>query len=920
MIQSDNETKSLKLGVMLKLSKYEGRPLCSPFECLRVTPYFLLLFFLLMYSGQSSAQPGTGTPTRNDHLFPSATVAKPFIDYDARGFLINGKRTFIASAGMEYARLPRALWHDRLLRLKRAGFNVIEMYTFWNFHEPKEGRFNFAGDHDLNAFLQLIKSMGMYAIVRVGPYYCGEWDMGGYPIWLRFKPGLRVREDNPQFLSAVNKYFDKLMPIVSKNQINHGGAVIMVQLENEHRAGWGTVLPNNYFKHLRDKTVSLGLQVPYFFSGLHSGNDPAGDFASLDDPARPNPWFCPEYWGVWFLNYGPQELDSTLYDRRTWKMIAHGGNGYNVYMAHGGSNFDYNNDKENAASYDYGAAVGQTGDLRPIYYAFKRANWFAQSFQSVLENSLDDQADKPAVSDTIIKVTSRKSPVGTIAFLDNPDSVAVKFDLQAPASIPAKTAMPIKLAAGEIMPVVQDYQLTSTVKLVWAPTRIYGIIPQGNTTTLLIYGDTGTSAQLYFKTVGQVKITSGAANFKTNDGLLGLNAIVATSPSACSFTVGGKEIKIIVVNDQLASRSWFTEVNEQTHITIGPDYAADLISENNQMSLTTERPWLAGSNYPTWIFKPVGSVMKPAEPVKMVKRMVSIIPGPWEYARADKPAMPRYNDSKWLASKDPLQMGADGDITAYAWYRTKIKVTDGGKYILILKHAPENGALFLDGKRVDTAAIFQETTHITLKSGITHTLALFTSHIGRNKLIFKTGRIDTLDRKGIWGEVKLQKENGKSSEKTITNWRMRGGPCDSPVEMGEECVVRFANTPLQQHNPAHPLSRGGQSGDNWQPISGKTLNGPVFYRTILNFSPSKQSHAIWRVNTTSLSRGSVWVNGHNLGGYPEKIKINGMYIPECWLKPGKNTLVIFDEDGVPPGKVAIEAEVAASRDTQTLQF
>ena len=56
----------------------------------------------------------------NDHIFTSASNAKPFIDFDSRGFLINGKRTFIVSAGMEYARVPRQLWFDRLLRLQRA--------------------------------------------------------------------------------------------------------------------------------------------------------------------------------------------------------------------------------------------------------------------------------------------------------------------------------------------------------------------------------------------------------------------------------------------------------------------------------------------------------------------------------------------------------------------------------------------------------------------------------------------------------------------------------------------------------------------------------------------------------------------------------------------------------------------------------
>jgi beta-galactosidase len=851
-----------------------------------------LIAILLTITITASAQPGTGTPTRNDHIFPSAAAAKPYINYDARGFLINGKRVFIASAGMEYARVPRALWHDRLLRLKRAGFNAVEMYTFWNFHEAKEGQFNFTGDHDLDAYLKLIKSMGMYAIVRVGPYYCGEWNMGGYPIWLKFKPGLRVREDNAQFITAVDNFFNKLIPIVAQNQINHGGSVIMVQLENEHRAGWGTVVPNKYFQHLKDKTVGLGLQVPYFFSGLHSGNDPSGDFTSLDDPARPNPWFAPEYWGVWFLNYGPQELDSTLYDRRTWKMLAHGGNGYNVYMAHGGSNFDYNNDRENAASYDYGAAIGQTGDLRPIYYAFKRANWFAHSFQDILENSLDAKDDLPTVTDTMIKVTVRKSPAGSVAFLDNQDTVARQFNFVAPANIGILSTGSIKLAPGEIMPVVQNYQISNTIKLLWAPVRIYARIPQGNTTTLVISGAVGSETKLYFFTNGKTNVLATQQNFRVprGPGLITFNARVTDSPAEYNLTSGHQSVKIIVISDQMAARTWFADANGQTHIIIGPDYAADLISKNNHLNLTTEQPWLVHNSYPTWIFKPVGFVMKPGAPVKMVKRMVTLNPGQWQIKSASAPALPNYDDSGWLQSKDPLQMGADGDITAYAWYRTKIKVAQAGNHSLTFKNAPENGALFLDGTRVDTAARFQNEIHLALSANVTYTIAVFTSHIGRNKLIFKIGRIDTLDMKGLSGPVMLQKADGSGTATKVENWKMRGGP-------GEFSDIA-----------------------GWQQLPAKSLNRPQFFRAALNLSAQQYSNTIWRVNTTSLSYGSVWVNGHNLGRYPEKIKINGMYIPACWLKPGKNTLVIYDEAGVLPNDVRIEAEQAASREIQTLQF
>jgi beta-galactosidase len=43
---------------------------------------------------------------------------------------------------------------------------------------------------------------------------------------LKFKPGLRVREDNEEFEKYVDRFFDKLLPIVFNQQINKGGPVI----------------------------------------------------------------------------------------------------------------------------------------------------------------------------------------------------------------------------------------------------------------------------------------------------------------------------------------------------------------------------------------------------------------------------------------------------------------------------------------------------------------------------------------------------------------------------------------------------------------------------------------------------------------------------------------------------------------------
>ncbi|MES3019058.1 MAG: beta-galactosidase [Bacteroidota bacterium] len=852
---------------------------------------FTIILSLLSAIGQNAIAQNTAAdnPSRNDHIFPPSKEASAFINYDTRGFIINGKKTFIVSAGIEYARVPRELWKDRLLRLKRGGYNCVEVYTFWNYHEAEEGKFNFTGDRDLDAFLKLVKDMNMFAIVRVGPYYCGEWNFGGYPIWLKFKPGLVARKDNEPFLEATDRFFEKLIPIVAQNQIHHGGSVIMVQLENEHPESWGTKVPNNYFSHLIKKTTSLGLQVPYFFSGLHPGNDPAGNVKNLDDPNRPNPWFSTEFWGVWFFNYGPQPQDSTIYDRRTWKIIAHGGNGYNVYMAHGGSNFEYSNDRDMAASYDYGAGVGQAGDLRPIFYAYKRAAWFARSFQDILANSTDGgNSSRWMVRDTSIKVNSRVSPSGTIIFLDNPGKVAKTTSIQPPKDFSGALAIPVKISAGEIMPVVQGFPITSDIKIEWAPARIYAIVPQGKTTTLVVYGERNASVQLYLSATTSITTIKGHENFIKKGKLLHFSANVKSVVSEYLFKTGDHQIRILVMPGVLASKSWIVESSSDNYLITGPSYVGETTMVNGKINVQAERPWNDKNPTPATFYSSNESSYLSAATFTAMPRAVSLKLSGWQIKPATEPAAPSFNDQGWKQSEQPLQMGADGDITANAWYRASVKVDTSGEYIMRFKNLRERATLFVNGAKQD-AELTEKSFTFNLEAGKINTLSIFTSHNGRNKQLFFLGGLDTIDVKGITGPVTLARSDSNNSVKVISGWKMKGGPGDPHASAG------------------------------WKVAQSGNFAGPAFFKSAFTLPKDNGSQTtIWRVNITTMGHGSVWVNGHNLGRYPEKIKVFGLYIPEAWLKEGENSIVIYDEDGTNPENVTIEAEKEASRDNLLL--
>lgn len=939
----------------------------------------------------------------NDHIFPPSAAAKPYIDFDSKGFLIAGKRTFLVSAGLEYARIPHQLWRDRLLRIKQAGFNCIEIYTIWNFHEAQEGKFDFTGDHDLNQFLKEVKDLGMYSIVRVGPYYCAEWDNGGYPIWLKFKKGLRVREDNPLFEKYVDRFFDHLLPIVFNNQVNKGGSVVLVQLENEHPKGWGTVMPDGYFKHLQTKALAMGMQVPYFFSGLHHASDPAGD-GKLDDATRPNPWFSTEFWSVWYSQYGAKPGDAALYDRRTWKIIANGGNGYNYYMAHGGSNFGYTNNDEDAASYDYGAAIGQAGDLRPIYYAFKRAAWFARSFQEVLENSTDATVEyRGIVSDTAIKISARKSPVGDLVFLENPGSVPVKVK-------PRGSNIAITIAPGEIYPLIRHFLLADNVVLESANTRVIAITKQYNVTTIIVDAEKNKPLSLLFSTVEKSSTSYDINIYEEDvDGLMP----VTDKPLEYRFTMANQTIRVLAMNKQLIDNTFITDADGKQYIITGAPYIAGITKVGRQLQVQTEMPLTGTKQDDVWLYTDTSSIVLKATDWPKAKQPDAIKLSKWEAKTASNAANNNYNTTGWLASTNPQPIGADGDVTPDAWYKTMLHIPLTGKYTLQV-NGGGRGQAYVDGKPAVKWQLNNNEVSFNLKKG-RHTLTVFAAHDGRDKLAAYLGPIDKVDSKGIFGDALIkrggpfitelgnwyftkagkkddvkngppafdtsvynkykigndvfnQKEgfawfhtiipqqapgttkikllfksvdenatvfiNGKQVFKHdgwnqpfevniadaatlnapirlavfIENYSNEGG-IDQPVKINAIGDAPAVTGWKMKGGPGDALAAKG-----WQKITGKVkTNAPCFFRSSFTVPQAKGKTFIWRFEPTGLGHGSVWVNGHNIGRYPEKIAISSLYIPECWLQTGLNQLVIYDEDGKQPDHTLIVAEQEAGR-------
>ncbi len=88
---------------------------------------------------------------------------------DHSGITINGTPTVLLCSSLFYFRIPRGLWRDRLRAARAAGYTCIDVYFPWNHHELAEGAWDFAGERDVVAFLQLAAEEGLWVLARPGP-------------------------------------------------------------------------------------------------------------------------------------------------------------------------------------------------------------------------------------------------------------------------------------------------------------------------------------------------------------------------------------------------------------------------------------------------------------------------------------------------------------------------------------------------------------------------------------------------------------------------------------------------------------------------------------------------------------------------------------------------------------------------------
>jgi beta-galactosidase len=819
---------------------------------------------------------------------------------------------------------------------------------------------------------------------------------------------MKVRENDPQYLKYADRYLSKVYGIIAKHQIHKGGNVLMVQLENEYANRWGTDT-NPHLQHLYEVARSSGLEVPLFNSGLHHGNDPAGNRSFGN---RTVPWYSTEFWTGWIGLQGDmsaQMMEEKV--RATWKIIGFGGGGYDYYVVHGGTNFGYSKGDEVTASYDYSSPIGEAGQLRKVYFPMKRAAMFAQAFSDVLTSSKDG-AGLVASNTGNLQTFVRTSPKGTAIFLADaprfqnngrgrgpapaaPQAIRTQIKLADGRQIPSGDKT-LRVEPGEIRPILTDVvvrqdpkaQTATSVVFDYAATGILTRITLGETTYVVCYGAAGEEGEVAIK--GQPKPITfkyPADNFEVVD-------------------VPGANVKLLVMSTELADRTWIVGKGDQQTLVIGPHY----VSPDGEMEAPTK-------NTKVVVYSAAGrkEINTPLHDVVMP------LPKLDKWTKREGALETTADTSKWPQSKDPKPMELYDDyVNGWGWYRTTVHKDAAGEATLRFSGAGDVVRIFVNGQRV---AGDKSGATLNLKAGDNEVAALCWTE-GRPKMYNFSGATGLTCAKGIWGPVMLVDKPLAS----ITNWRILNtdavtaqdnGPAapdfddstwaqvrtgsdtmnnragyawfratfDVPqgttqatllhsgvddegeffvngqsvgkhagwnvsgqVELGKAIkpgrnilAIRVRNTAnaggitsainiisgaaKQEDWKFHPgLSNMKEtpllaSVTNWQefldgpglaswmsePTRPMTPNVPVFYRYDFQFAADKQLRQTMALRTTGLKAGSVWLNGHNLGPYRNTgNRPVDMYVPECWLKEGGNTLVVFDAEGADGTKVTLE--------------
>ncbi|XP_075491404.1 beta-galactosidase 15-like [Primulina tabacum] len=328
------------------------------------------------------------------------------VTYDDRAIKIDGERKLIISGSIHYPRSTTEMWPSLIKKAKEGGLNAIETYVFWNAHEPLYRQYTFEGNLDLVKFIKTIQDEGMYAILRIGPYVCAEWNFGGFPVWLNSLQNITFRTQNDAFMNEMKTFTTLIVDMMKKNNLfaSEGGPIIMAQIENEY----GNVINSygdqgkSYINWCANFAESLDIGVPWIMCEEKDAppsmiNTCNGYYCDQFSPHKNSPKLWTENWSGWFKDWGGKDPHRTAEDLAfsVGRFYQYGGTLQNYYMYHGGTNFGrVAGGPYITTSYDYDAPLDEYGNLnQPKYGHLKQLHTHLMSMEKILTHGESTNKD-----------------------------------------------------------------------------------------------------------------------------------------------------------------------------------------------------------------------------------------------------------------------------------------------------------------------------------------------------------------------------------------------------------------------------------------------------------------------------------------------------------------------------------------------
>ena len=353
----------------------------------------------------------------------SAQTARHSFAIGEKDFLLDGKPLQIRCGEIHFARVPREEWRHRLQMCRAMGLNAVCAYLFWNFHEWKQGEYDWSGPADAAEFCRLAQEEGLWVVLRPGPYACAEWEGGGLPWWLLKNPDIKLRTRDEAFMTPARAWLKEVGRVLGPQQVTHGGPILLVQVENEY-GSFGT--DADYMGDVRSALLDGGFDVPLFacnppgdlkngrrsdlFQVVNFGKEPEKAFAALRAVQPAGPLMCGEFYPGWFDTWGVEhhtgKAAQYLADLETMLKM---GASFSIYMAHGGTTFGRWSGtdrpfKPDVSSYDYDAPISEAGWATEKFSATRE---LMKKYLAPGETLPEPPAPRPVMSVATFALTER---------------------------------------------------------------------------------------------------------------------------------------------------------------------------------------------------------------------------------------------------------------------------------------------------------------------------------------------------------------------------------------------------------------------------------------------------------------------------------------------------------------------------------